>query len=176
MERVCHSHHMQLLSGCPPLVYWAGSYAWDLLMHSCVCFLAMLIFVIYQDKATTATLQQVMPCSRTCVHTHTCRGFSVIRELLRSQPCSHPLPLEDALSSLAFCPGLLPGHVTLAIDGNRANTGILQQGRGSHTSTPFHCFLRTCSSKPCTLPLWVKSKLKSHTVNIWCPCLASKLF
>lgn len=50
---------MQLLSGCPPLVYWAGSYAWDLLMHSCVCLLAMLIFVIYQDKATTATPQQV---------------------------------------------------------------------------------------------------------------------
>ena len=63
VERVCHSHHMQLLSGCPPLVYWAGSYAWDLLMHSCVCFLAMLIFVIYQDKATTATLQQVLHIS-----------------------------------------------------------------------------------------------------------------
>lgn len=58
VERVCHSHHMQLLSGCPPLIYWAGSYAWDLLMHSCVCVLAMLIFVIYQDKATTATPQQ----------------------------------------------------------------------------------------------------------------------
>ena len=60
VERVCHSHHMQLLSGCPPLIYWAGSYAWDLLMHTCVCFLAMLIFVVYQDKATTATPQQVV--------------------------------------------------------------------------------------------------------------------
>ncbi|KAK9862183.1 hypothetical protein WJX84_007200 [Apatococcus fuscideae] len=60
VERVCHAHHMQLLSGCPPLIYWAGSYMWDLLMHSCVCLLSMLIFVIYQDKATTATPQQAI--------------------------------------------------------------------------------------------------------------------
>ena len=26
LERVSGTHHMQLLSGCPPVIFWAGSY------------------------------------------------------------------------------------------------------------------------------------------------------
>ena len=50
VERVSGSLHMQLLSGCPPAVYWAGSYIWDMATHLLVCLASLAIFAAFDDK------------------------------------------------------------------------------------------------------------------------------
>ncbi|KAK9808280.1 hypothetical protein WJX73_007025 [Symbiochloris irregularis] len=52
------AHHMQLLSGCPPAMYWLGSYIWDACMHMLVCVCAMGIFAAYQDAAFAGSFAQ----------------------------------------------------------------------------------------------------------------------
>lgn len=57
-ERSVGAHHMQLLAGCPPAIYWLGSYLWDLALHTFVCVAAVAIFAAYRDKAFTGSSQQ----------------------------------------------------------------------------------------------------------------------
>ena len=47
VERSCNAYHMQLLSGCPPIMYWLGHYVWDMLCHTVVTVLAMAVFGVY---------------------------------------------------------------------------------------------------------------------------------
>lgn len=56
VERVSGSLHMQLLSGCPPTIYWAGSYIWDLATHLTVCLASLVIFAIFDDKVRCPSL------------------------------------------------------------------------------------------------------------------------
>ena len=50
VERMSGSLHLQLLSGCPPAIYWAGSYIWDMGTHLLVCFASLVIFAAFDDK------------------------------------------------------------------------------------------------------------------------------
>ena len=50
------AQHMQLLSGCPAAVYWAGSYIWDMATHLLVCFASLAIFAAFGDKVTSLLL------------------------------------------------------------------------------------------------------------------------
>ena len=52
------AHHMQILSGCPPAIYWLGSYLWDFATHVLVCVCAMAVFAAYQDEAFAGSVQQ----------------------------------------------------------------------------------------------------------------------
>lgn len=49
---------MQLLSGCPPAIYWAGSYLWDAGTHVVVCLASVAIFAAYGNDALAGSLQQ----------------------------------------------------------------------------------------------------------------------
>lgn len=57
-ERITGAQHLQLLSGCPPTAYWAGSFAFDYMQWLAITAAAMLIFLAYGDKATVGTLAQ----------------------------------------------------------------------------------------------------------------------
>ena len=54
VERSCNAYHMQLLSGCPPIMYWLGHYVWDMLCHTVVTVLAMAVFGVYVSLTTHA--------------------------------------------------------------------------------------------------------------------------
>lgn len=47
---------LQMGSGCPRSAYWAGHYAWDLLMHAGVTAVAMATFAAFGDEATTGSV------------------------------------------------------------------------------------------------------------------------
>ena len=49
---------MQLLAGCPPAIYWAGSYLWDCVTHAVVCIAAVGVFAVYGNDAFTGSFQQ----------------------------------------------------------------------------------------------------------------------
>jgi len=48
-ERVNGSQQIQLLY-CPAIVYWAGSYLWDMATHLLVCLAALTIFAVFGDE------------------------------------------------------------------------------------------------------------------------------
>ena len=48
-ERVSGSQQIQLLY-CPAVVYWAGSYLWDMATHLLVCIAALAIFAAFGDE------------------------------------------------------------------------------------------------------------------------------
>ena len=50
VERMSGSLHLQLLSGCPATIYWAGSYIWDMSTHLLVCVASLAIFALFGDK------------------------------------------------------------------------------------------------------------------------------
>lgn len=56
VERVSGSLHLQLLSGCPPAIYWAGSYIWDMGTHLLVCVASLAIFAVFGDKVRLLNL------------------------------------------------------------------------------------------------------------------------
>ena len=55
IEHATGARHLQLLSGCPPLAYWAGSYTWDLATHAIVCAASMGIFAAYGDSSVVGS-------------------------------------------------------------------------------------------------------------------------
>ena len=59
VERASSAQHLQLASGCPPLAYWAGSFAWDMTAHLAVTLLSLAIFAAYGDQAAVGSLDQV---------------------------------------------------------------------------------------------------------------------
>ncbi|CAL8463070.1 g2604 [Coccomyxa elongata] len=58
VEEASQAHHLQLLSGCPPFIYWAGTYVWDAATYVVVALLALGVFAAYGDRATVGSTEQ----------------------------------------------------------------------------------------------------------------------
>lgn len=46
VEEASQAHHLQLLSGCPPFIYWAGSYVRLTMSLSTLCFYFFLLLFL----------------------------------------------------------------------------------------------------------------------------------
>ena len=60
VERRSQAAHIQLLSGCPAPLYWAGSYAWDCVTYAIIVLLTLAVFAAYGDSATVGTAAQAL--------------------------------------------------------------------------------------------------------------------
>lgn len=60
VERRSQAAHIQLLSGCPAPLYWAGSYAWDCATYAIIVLLTLAVFAAYGDSATVGTAAQAL--------------------------------------------------------------------------------------------------------------------
>lgn len=59
-ERATKAKHLQLVSGASPLVYWASSYVWDLLMYSLTSGGAFAVCVISGEEAYVGSSEQAV--------------------------------------------------------------------------------------------------------------------
>uniref|UniRef100_A0A7N9AM56 Phospholipid-transporting ATPase ABCA1-like n=1 Tax=Mastacembelus armatus TaxID=205130 RepID=A0A7N9AM56_9TELE len=50
-ERVTKAKHLQFVSGVNPAVYWLASFAWDMCNYIIPCFIVIVIFLCFQQKA-----------------------------------------------------------------------------------------------------------------------------
>uniref|UniRef100_A0A8C8A2J4 ABC transporter domain-containing protein n=1 Tax=Oryzias sinensis TaxID=183150 RepID=A0A8C8A2J4_9TELE len=50
-ERVSKAKHLQFVSGVNPVVYWVASFVWDICNYIIPCFLVVVIFICFQQKA-----------------------------------------------------------------------------------------------------------------------------
>nr|ALU63310.1 ATP-binding cassette transporter subfamily A member 1-like protein [Oryzias melastigma] len=50
-ERVSKAKHLQFVSGVNPAIYWIASFTWDICNYIIPCFLVVVIFVCFQQKA-----------------------------------------------------------------------------------------------------------------------------
>ena len=60
VERRSQAAHIQLLSGCPAPLYWAGSYAWDAATYAIIVLLTLAVFAAYKDSATIGSAGQAL--------------------------------------------------------------------------------------------------------------------
>ncbi|KAK9833394.1 hypothetical protein WJX81_001382 [Elliptochloris bilobata] len=60
VERRSQAAHIQLLSGCPAPLYWAGSYAWDFATYVIIVLLTLAVFAAYGDSAAIGTAAQAL--------------------------------------------------------------------------------------------------------------------
>lgn len=51
---------MQIASGCPPVMYWLGSYIWDMTTYFFLVLITIAIFAAYKDQATVGSVGAVM--------------------------------------------------------------------------------------------------------------------
>lgn len=42
--------HIQILSGCPRLAYWAGSFVWDFAIHCTLCLACVALFALVGNQ------------------------------------------------------------------------------------------------------------------------------
>jgi hypothetical protein len=63
VERVNGAQQIQLLY-CPAIVYWAGSYMWDMFTHLLVCLAALAIFAAFGDEVHST----FSTCESQCWH------------------------------------------------------------------------------------------------------------
>ncbi|KAK9829531.1 hypothetical protein WJX72_006343 [[Myrmecia] bisecta] len=125
IERTSQALHMQLLSGCPTVIYWLGSYTWDLLMHSFVCLLSLAIFAAYQDDALVGdanralgTLALLLAYGAAVIPLSYCYSFGF----------SSPSAAQVAIAGLNFVTGfvfLTASYVMEAIPETRAAQRVL---------------------------------------------------
>ncbi|XP_037549875.1 phospholipid-transporting ATPase ABCA1-like [Nematolebias whitei] len=50
-ERVSKAKHLQFVSGVNPAVYWLANFAWDMCNYIIPCFIVIMIFLAFQQKA-----------------------------------------------------------------------------------------------------------------------------
>uniref|UniRef100_H3C1X8 P-type phospholipid transporter n=1 Tax=Tetraodon nigroviridis TaxID=99883 RepID=H3C1X8_TETNG len=50
-ERVSKAKHLQFVSGVNPTVYWLANFSWDMCNYIIPCFIVVLIFLCFQQKA-----------------------------------------------------------------------------------------------------------------------------
>ena len=58
---------LQISSGCPRAVYWAGSMAWDLAMHLAVSVVSLATFAAFGDVSGERGMQQLFHCRNSVV-------------------------------------------------------------------------------------------------------------